>query len=199
MPSHERARVANGLGTHLVLDEELDTLDGSGRGLGDGGGDTTHCASCQPLSPRAHKISALIASCVQLRPSPNPPLSIGAISGRAIDVLKKSTTKPGMPNTLQCQCRSAARRARTRRGERVYHRAPRELPPRPSPTAAGIIGGGERTSSCSLHTGQCQRSHSLPELRGSDSGAHLRSTSPLAIVTVCCVSKWKRKGYQEWS
>jgi hypothetical protein len=27
---------------YLVLDEELDTLDGSGSGLGDGGGDTTH-------------------------------------------------------------------------------------------------------------------------------------------------------------
>lgn len=27
----------------LVLDEELDTLDGSGGGLGDGGGNTTHC------------------------------------------------------------------------------------------------------------------------------------------------------------
>jgi hypothetical protein len=29
--------------TNLVLDEELDTLDGSGGSLGDGGGDTTHC------------------------------------------------------------------------------------------------------------------------------------------------------------
>lgn len=28
--------------TYLVLDEELDTLDGSGGGLGDGGRDTTH-------------------------------------------------------------------------------------------------------------------------------------------------------------
>jgi hypothetical protein len=28
--------------TYLVLDEELDTLDGSGGGLRDGGGDTTH-------------------------------------------------------------------------------------------------------------------------------------------------------------
>jgi hypothetical protein len=28
---------------YLVLDEELDTLDGSGGGLRDGGGDTTHC------------------------------------------------------------------------------------------------------------------------------------------------------------
>jgi len=29
--------------TYLVLDEELDTLDGGGGGLRDGGGDTTHC------------------------------------------------------------------------------------------------------------------------------------------------------------
>lgn len=31
--------------TYLVLDEELDTLDGSGGGLRDGGRDTTHCDS----------------------------------------------------------------------------------------------------------------------------------------------------------
>jgi hypothetical protein len=29
--------------TNLVLDEELDTLDGSGGSLGDGSRDTTHC------------------------------------------------------------------------------------------------------------------------------------------------------------
>jgi hypothetical protein len=29
--------------TNLVLNEELDTLDGSGGSLGDGGRDTTHC------------------------------------------------------------------------------------------------------------------------------------------------------------
>lgn len=28
--------------TYLVLDEQLDTLDGGGGGLGDGGRDTTH-------------------------------------------------------------------------------------------------------------------------------------------------------------
>lgn len=28
--------------TYLVLDEELNTLDGGGSGLRDGGGDTTH-------------------------------------------------------------------------------------------------------------------------------------------------------------
>jgi hypothetical protein len=29
--------------TYLVLDEELDTLDGGGGGLRDSGRDTTHC------------------------------------------------------------------------------------------------------------------------------------------------------------
>lgn len=29
--------------TNLVLDKELDTLNGGGSGLGDSGGDTTHC------------------------------------------------------------------------------------------------------------------------------------------------------------
>lgn len=29
--------------TYLVLNEKLDTLNGSGSGLRDGGGDTTHC------------------------------------------------------------------------------------------------------------------------------------------------------------
>ena len=37
--------------TYLVLDEQLDTLDGSGGGLGDGGRDTTHYkSSSQPVS-----------------------------------------------------------------------------------------------------------------------------------------------------
>jgi hypothetical protein len=30
------------MAAYLVLDEELDTLNGSGGGLRDGGGDTTH-------------------------------------------------------------------------------------------------------------------------------------------------------------
>lgn len=34
-------KTSNG-GTYLVLDEELDTLDGGGGSLRDGGGDTTH-------------------------------------------------------------------------------------------------------------------------------------------------------------
>lgn len=33
------------MNTNLVLDEELDTLDGSGSSLRDGGGDTTHYSS----------------------------------------------------------------------------------------------------------------------------------------------------------
>lgn len=31
--------------TNLVLDQELDTLDGGSSGLGDSGGNTTHCES----------------------------------------------------------------------------------------------------------------------------------------------------------
>lgn len=42
MPSGRRI-----IKTYLVLDQELDTLDGSGSGLGDGGGDTTHCYRSQ--------------------------------------------------------------------------------------------------------------------------------------------------------
>lgn len=41
------AAVMSGMSrTNLVLDEELDTLNGSGSGLRDGGGDTTHCGNC---------------------------------------------------------------------------------------------------------------------------------------------------------
>lgn len=32
-----------GAETNLVLDQELDTLNGGSSGLGDSGGDTTHC------------------------------------------------------------------------------------------------------------------------------------------------------------
>jgi hypothetical protein len=34
--------ICENLMTYLVLDEELDTLNGSGGGLRDGGGNTTH-------------------------------------------------------------------------------------------------------------------------------------------------------------
>ena len=36
-------RLMNGGLTNLVLDEQLDTLNGGGSGLRDGGGNTTHC------------------------------------------------------------------------------------------------------------------------------------------------------------
>jgi hypothetical protein len=32
--------------SYLVLDQKLDTLNGSGGGLRDGGGNTTHCKMC---------------------------------------------------------------------------------------------------------------------------------------------------------
>ena len=38
---------------YLVLDEELDTLDGGGSGLRDGGGDTTHCKGVSNCSSNA--------------------------------------------------------------------------------------------------------------------------------------------------
>lgn len=80
--------------TNLVLDEELDTLDGSGSSLGDGGGDTTHC--CPTLAN-----GFLFPGSYQRR-------CAGAINafncGMALlhhaigsNVLRKSTTKPGMP------------------------------------------------------------------------------------------------------
>jgi hypothetical protein len=37
--------------THLVLDQQLDTLDGSCCGLRDGGRDTTHCESLLVSTP----------------------------------------------------------------------------------------------------------------------------------------------------
>jgi hypothetical protein len=36
--------------TNLVLDQELDTLNGGGSGLGDSGGNTTHCKSVSSWS-----------------------------------------------------------------------------------------------------------------------------------------------------
>ena len=49
--------------TNLVLDEELDTLDGSGSSLGDGSGDTTHCC---PMSANVSLVSrALIGAGTQ--------------------------------------------------------------------------------------------------------------------------------------
>jgi len=80
--------------TNLVLDEELDTLDGSGSSLGDGGRDTTHCypmlanGSLFPSSYRrrcAGAINALGSGMALLH------------HATGCNVLRKSTTKPGMP------------------------------------------------------------------------------------------------------
>lgn len=38
-----RVLFLKGAETNLVLDQELDTLNGGSSGLGDSGGDTTHC------------------------------------------------------------------------------------------------------------------------------------------------------------
>jgi hypothetical protein len=52
----ERAR------TYLILDQELDTLDGSSSGLGDGGRYTTHCKhelvadTCKPIARKPQSI-----------------------------------------------------------------------------------------------------------------------------------------------
>lgn len=46
--------------TNLVLDEELDTLNGGGGGLGDGSGDTTHC--CPMLAFVSVAFQALIGA-----------------------------------------------------------------------------------------------------------------------------------------
>lgn len=74
---------------YLVLDEELDTLDGGGGGLRDGGRDTTHCISSQYA--RFHGKSGFVAWASIPRPI------VPVIDGRCDvdgDVLKKSTTKP---------------------------------------------------------------------------------------------------------
>ena len=51
--------------TYLVLDEELDALDGGSGGLRDGGGDTTHCwcksALCPLLEPTAAQRPSIVS------------------------------------------------------------------------------------------------------------------------------------------
>ena len=84
----------SGVKTNLVLDEELDTLNGSGGSLGDGGGDTTHC--CPMLATDSLFPSSYRRGCAG---------AINALSRRMAplhhaircNVLRKSTTKPGMP------------------------------------------------------------------------------------------------------
>jgi hypothetical protein len=75
--------------TYLILDQELDTLDGSSSSLGDGGRDTTHCN---------HEL--VTDTC---KPFARMPLYIhvyDAINGHGAlaeeDVLKKSITKGGL-------------------------------------------------------------------------------------------------------
>jgi hypothetical protein len=53
--------------TYLVLDQELDTLNGSSSSLGDGGRNTTHCYR------RQHYHSTLVFAAL---PSPYPSLGI---------------------------------------------------------------------------------------------------------------------------
>jgi hypothetical protein len=77
--------------TYLILDQELDTLDGSSCGLGDGGGDTTHCyrrSASTPCEIRCRK------------PHPSPPDESDGNNDRStlakVDILKKSITKGGL-------------------------------------------------------------------------------------------------------
>ena len=80
--------------TNLVLDKELDTLDGSGGSLGDGGRDTTHCCpmlatgSLFPSSYRRGCAGAINALRRRMAPLHH---------ATRCNVLRKSTTKPGMP------------------------------------------------------------------------------------------------------
>lgn len=48
-PAEVRSRIS--VRTYLVLDQELDTLDGSSSGLGDSGGNTTHCDQVSHHAP----------------------------------------------------------------------------------------------------------------------------------------------------
>jgi hypothetical protein len=71
--------------TCLVLDKKLDTLNGSGGGLGDGGGDTTHCRYVS-IDVLDNVLRRLVMAD-----------KISRWRGVLENVLKKSTTKPGMP------------------------------------------------------------------------------------------------------
>ena len=80
--------------TNLVLNEELDTLDGSGGSLGDGGGDTTHCCPMLAtvfLFPSSYQHRCAGASNAMSRELARMHHATGW------NVLRKSTTKPGMP------------------------------------------------------------------------------------------------------
>lgn len=91
-------RRIEGVPTNLVLDKELDTLNGSGSGLRDGSGDTTHyrIVSTVVLFP-SRGSELLSAEVLDLRPGGDG-IAVGTLpSDIGADVLKKSTTKPGMP------------------------------------------------------------------------------------------------------
>ena len=75
--------------TYLILDQALDTLDGSSSGLRDGGRDTTHC--CQELVADTCKLITQKPSSIQVYDGDN---GHGVVAGK--DVLKKSITKGGL-------------------------------------------------------------------------------------------------------
>ncbi len=75
--------------TYLILDQELDTLDGSSSGLGDGSRNTTHCYhelvadTCKPVAQKPSSIQVYYSD-----------IGHGVLAGK--DVLKKSITKGGL-------------------------------------------------------------------------------------------------------
>jgi hypothetical protein len=77
------------LRTYLILDQELDTFDGSSSGLGDCGGDTTHCY--QELVADTCKPVAQKPSSIHVYDGDN-----GHGAAGEEDVLKKSITKGGL-------------------------------------------------------------------------------------------------------
>jgi hypothetical protein len=84
-------KISRASGTYLILDQELNTLDRSSCGLGDGGGDTTHC----------YRRSASIPYEIHCRkPHLSPPIESEGDNNRRIlvkiNLLKKSITKGGL-------------------------------------------------------------------------------------------------------
>ena len=82
--------------SYLILDEKLDTLDRSGSGLRDGGGDTTHWSmllasrtSCNGLRRRINATKQKNCSSAW----------IDATVDEWMDLLKKSITNGGIPKT----------------------------------------------------------------------------------------------------
>jgi len=74
--------------TYLILDQELDTLNGSGCGLGDGSGDTTHC-------DKASVIPSFVIWMVNVIVRHDSIIGLAIEMGEGV-VLKKSTIKPGI-------------------------------------------------------------------------------------------------------